>query len=38
VSFVYMIDSYRPIGGELMVTQLTFKGTYSELIRTLYDS
>ena len=34
VSFVYMIDSYRPVGGELMVTQLTFKGI--ETLRSLY--
>lgn len=27
VSFVYTLDSYRPIGGEVMVTQLGFKGT-----------
>lgn len=28
VTFVYTVDSYRPIGGEVMVTQLAFKGMY----------
>jgi hypothetical protein len=31
VSFVYTVDSYRPIGGEIMVTQLAFKGEYLNL-------
>lgn len=28
VSLVYILDSYRPVSGEVIVTQSTFKGKY----------
>jgi hypothetical protein len=34
VAIVYTVDAYRPIGGEVVVTQLVFKGmkTASDVI------
>lgn len=32
VSLVYIIDAYRPIAGETVVTQLAFKGKHSGII------
>ena len=31
VSLVYTIDAYRPVAGEIVVTQLGFKGEYSRM-------
>lgn len=32
VSLVYTIDAYRPIAGEVVVTQLAFKCEYSLVV------
>ncbi|KAH8807676.1 major facilitator superfamily domain-containing protein [Xylogone sp. PMI_703] len=32
ISFVYTVDSYRPIGGEIMITQLAFKSCFAFLL------
>jgi len=34
VSLVYVVDSYRPIAGETVVTQLAFKCKYSKMLRS----
>lgn len=35
MSFVYTVDSYRPIGGEVVVTQLAFKGMQLDRTATI---
>jgi hypothetical protein len=32
VAIVYTVDAYRPIGGEVVVTQLVFKGTKTAFV------
>ena len=36
ISLVYSIDSYRPIGGEVVVTQLALKGQYHPFLLEFY--